>query len=47
MYQQNQTANTGNATGTGETTGTAKSEGKENVVDADFEVKMMTTSKLR
>ena len=39
MYQQNQTANAGNATGTGETTGTAKSEGKENVVDADFEVK--------
>ena len=39
MYQQNQTANAGNATGTGETTATAKSEGKENVVDADFEVK--------
>ena len=39
MYQQNQTANAGGETDTGDTTGAAKSEDKENVVDADFEVK--------
>jgi len=39
MYQQNQTANAGGETETGDTTGASKSEDKDNVVDADFEVK--------